>query len=398
MGKFHPQSYLSPELITLLTVHAFFLLGVGLSNTFINIFLWKVEKDLSIVILFNAIYYATIPLVFIFAGWLAKRMSLTFNLRLGIICYSILYIILLILQNNAAKYVWLLGILLGISGGFYYLSYNVLGYDFTTDDNRDYVMGVQGLVLSMSTMIAPVAAGSLIELIKGLKGYVLIFSISLTLFLIAAVLSTKIPIQTINKHYYIKSILFMPFKKKNWRYVMIGESFRGFREGVMMFLIGVLIFSMVNSELFVGYYTLASSMVQLYSFYFISRRMRPGTRKKYLFIGVVAVMIAALVFLLALNVVTLLIYSIIISFFVTFINNPTAGIIYWVIHKTPNSKKRRIEGIVVREVYLNIGRVLGVLLLLLTISKNANAIPFIIVCLSLSQIVVWYLFNKVKIE
>jgi YQGE family putative transporter len=94
----------------------------------------------------------------------------------------------------------------------------------------------------------------------------------------------------------------------------------------------------------------------------------------------------------------LLIYSIIISFFVTFINNPTAGIIYWVIHKTPNSKKRRIEGIVVREVYLNIGRVLGVLLLLLTISKNANAIPFIIVCLSLSQIVVWYLFNKVKIE
>lgn len=397
VGKLHPQSYLSPELITLLTVHAIFLLAVGLSNTFINIFLWRVQKSLSIVVLFNAIHFSSVAATAIIGGWLAKRTSLTFNLRLGIVCYGILYVILLIVQDKAAHYIWILGILLGMSGGFYYISYNVLGYDFSSDDNRDYVMGIQGLVFSLATMVAPFVAGAIIESLKGLKGYILIFSVSLTLFVIAVVLSTRIPMKTVNKQYYIKSILLMPFKKINWRYAMAGEAIRGFREGVMMFLSNILLYALVSSELLIGYYTLICSTIQLFSFYFISRKMRPCNRKQYLFIGTIVVMAVSSIFIFRLSAVTIFAYGIITSFFITFINNPSAALIYWVIHKTPNSKKRRIEGIVAREVYLNIGRVTGVLLLL-AVPEDIKVIAYVILGLGVSQIIMWYLFNKVKTE
>ncbi len=89
VGRLHPHSYLSPELITLLTVHMIFLLGVGLSNTFVNVFLWKVQKSLSIVALYNAVQYFTLIAVVILGGWIAKKISLTFNLRLGIMCHAI---------------------------------------------------------------------------------------------------------------------------------------------------------------------------------------------------------------------------------------------------------------------------------------------------------------------
>ncbi|MGE4284357.1 MAG: MFS transporter [Clostridia bacterium] len=397
ISKIYPQSYLSPELIALLSVHGIFLLAVGLSNTFISVFLLKVEKDLSIVVLFNAIYYATIPIIFIFGGWLAKRLSLTFNLRIGILCYSALFIVLLIVQDRAPSYIGLLGVMMGISAGFYYLSYNVLGYDFSTNDNRDYVMSIQGLVFSIATMIATFTAGIIIESFKGLKGYIIIFSASLTLFIIAGVLSSKIPTKAIDKQYYIKSILFMPFKKKNWRYVMLGELLRGFRDGVMLFLMGILLYIIVNREAYIGSLTLISSAVQLISFYYISKKMNPYSRKKYMLIGAIFITLVSLVFLYEINIWTIFIYGIISSFYITFINNSTIGIIYWVIHKTPNSKKRRIEGIVVREVYLNVGRVAGVLLLLVFV-QDLKSMALFILGLGASQILMWHLFCKVKLE
>lgn len=396
-GWLHPQSYISSEMVALLMVHGIFLLAVGLSNTFVNIFLWKVEKSLNVVVLFNAFQFATVPVFFILAGWLSKKTSLTANLRIGIICYSIFFIILLTIQDDAAHYAWLLGVLLGASSGFYYLSFNVLIYDFTTNDNRDFVMGINGLVVSIATMIAPFAAGLLIQSLKGTKGYLLIFSASLVMFIIAAVLSTKIPNKTINKQYYLKSILFMPFRKRNWTFVMTGEMVRGFREGVMMFLTNILLYSIISSEMFLGTYTLLTSSVQLLSFYFIASKIRPSTRKQYLAVGAIATALVSSAFMFQLSVTTLLIYGLVSSFFVTFVNNPSASLIYWVIHKTPNSNKRRIEGIVVREVYLNCGRVAGVLLLF-AIPQNVPSIVLVILGLGLTQLLMLYLFNKVVTE
>jgi len=396
-GKFHPQAYVSSELIILLIVHGVFLLGVGLSNTFINIFLWKKAQNLAIVVLYNLCNFTTVPIVFIFAGWLAKKASLTANLRIGIICYSILFIVLLLVQADAPKYAWLLGFLTGISGGFYYVSYNVLGYDFSSDDNRDYVMGIQGLVVSFATMVAPFAAGVIIQYLKGNNGYITVFSLSLILFVIAAVFSFRIPNKKVTRQYYLKSILMMPFRKKNWAYIMAGESLRGLREGVMAFLINILLYTIVNSEFYIGLYTLLVSAVQLFSFYMISKRMRPYTRKQYMLAGAVIFALFGGIFLIKLNITTLFLYGIVSSFFITFINNPSAAIIYSVIHRTPNSVKRRIEGLVVREVYLNIGRVIGVFMLLL-VPNDIQFILTMVFIFGLSQLLMWYLFNKVEID
>lgn len=395
--KIHPTIYLPPELITLLTVQAVFLIGIGLSNTFVNIFLWQAEKSLTSVAIYNAANFATTPLFFLLGGWIAKKVSLTFNLRVGIILHGIFYILLLVLKSDAVDYVLFLGILMGISGGFYYLAYNVLIYDFSNNENRDYIMGVQGLVISAAAMLAPFVAGVIINAQTGLRGYLIIFSSTLILFVISAALSTKIPTTISQKKYYIKSLLFMPFRNRNWRLIMTGETLRGFREGVMAFLTSILLYSIVNKELAIGYYTLVCSAVQLISFYYTSQKIKPYNRKRYLLLGSLGIAVISSLFLFRVNIVTVYLYGIFSSFFITFINSPSSGIIYWVIHKTPNSKKRRIEGIAVREVFLNFGRVAGVVLLIM-MRQDLKTISWIVFFLGVTQIAMWFFFNKAQIE
>ena len=176
---------------------------------------------------------------------------------------------------------------------------------------------------------------------------------------------------------------------------MIGESLRGLRDGVMIFLPGILLYSLASSESIIGYYTLFCSSTQLISFYYISRKIVPSTRKNYLLVGVLALVLTSPIFIFKLNVYTLFIYGLITSFFIAWVNNPTAGMIYWVIHKTPNSNKRRIEGIVVREVHLNIGRALGALMLF-ALPEDIRTIAYIVFGLGLSQIMIWALFYKIN--
>ena len=179
---------------------------------------------------------------------------------------------------------------------------------------------------------------------------------------------------------------------------MLGESLRGFREGVMMFLGGVLVFSIADSELFVGFYTMICSAVQISAFYFLARAIRPYNRKRFLLIGALAMLVVGSVFLKEISITTLFIYGIGTAISATFVNNTTASIIYWVIHKMPGSEKRRIEGIVVREAYLNAGRVAGVFLVLAVPHNNMDSIAWVVFGLGASQVLMYYLFSKVETE
>lgn len=63
---------MSKKAKTLLVVSALFTLAMGLSNVFVNIFLWKKTNDFTVIALYNLMHYIFVPITFIFAGWLSK--------------------------------------------------------------------------------------------------------------------------------------------------------------------------------------------------------------------------------------------------------------------------------------------------------------------------------------
>ncbi len=78
------------------------------------------------------------PLAFLMAGKLSKHIDRVYVLRIGISLMSLFYIAVLVVGENAAQHLLLLGSLIGLGTGFYWLAFNVLTFEVTEPETRDF--------------------------------------------------------------------------------------------------------------------------------------------------------------------------------------------------------------------------------------------------------------------
>ena len=69
----------------------------------------------------------------------------------------------LITGTNANRFLILLGAILGIGYGFYWLAFNVLTFEITEPETRDFFNGFLGVLNSVGGMIGPLLAGVIIS-------------------------------------------------------------------------------------------------------------------------------------------------------------------------------------------------------------------------------------------
>lgn len=177
------------DLVLLLIIGGFYSLGMFLSNTFVNIYLWRQSHDLMIISIYNISIYIFQLITFILAGRIAKNIDRIVVLRMGVIILSLFFLTVLILGTSAAKYYILLGSILGVGYGFYWLAFNVLTFEITEPETRDFFNGFLGVLQSVAGMIGPLLAGFIIAKMAANTGYTIIFLSSFILFIGAIVLS-----------------------------------------------------------------------------------------------------------------------------------------------------------------------------------------------------------------
>ncbi|MFP3339270.1 hypothetical protein R0J91_14935, partial [Micrococcus sp. SIMBA_131] len=97
--------------------------SIALSNTFVNVYLWKQSGEFADIGIYNLSAVISQPLTFILAGRWAKKMDRVIVLRIGVIFLALFYITVLSLGQNASHLLVLLGSLLGIGFGFYWLAF-----------------------------------------------------------------------------------------------------------------------------------------------------------------------------------------------------------------------------------------------------------------------------------
>ncbi|MCL6548022.1 MAG: serine hydrolase [Alicyclobacillus sp.] len=130
----------------LLVVSGIFTLSVALSNTFVNVYLWKVDRTFGAIGWYNLCVYIALPLTFVVAGWLAKSyLHLNWTFRIGIGLHAAFYALALAGGTRIASLPWVLGAVMGTAGGFYWLSFNMLSMQFTERGMRDRFYGLNGV-------------------------------------------------------------------------------------------------------------------------------------------------------------------------------------------------------------------------------------------------------------
>src|SRR4030095_9092136 len=87
---------LTKDLLLLLIIGGLYSLSVALSNTFVNIYLWKQTGEFSDLALYNLSIVILQPLTFILAGRWAKKVDRVKVLRIGVIFLAIFYLTVLI--------------------------------------------------------------------------------------------------------------------------------------------------------------------------------------------------------------------------------------------------------------------------------------------------------------
>lgn len=390
---------LTKDLSLLLIIGGLYSLSIALSNTFVNIYLWKQSGEYWDLGLYNLAVVVLQPLTFILAGRWAKKIDRVIVLRIGVIFLALFYLTVLFIGTNASKFLLLLGALLGIGYGFYWLAFNVLTFEITEPETRDFFNGFLGILSSVGGMIGPIAAGFIISKMEKFVGYSIVFGLSLGLFSLAVFFSFSLKRRPAKGKYYFARIFKERTHNKNWRLITNAHFFQGFREGTFAFIISVFVFLSTGSELSLGTFGLINSGISFVAYYFVSRMIKVHRRKNAILISGVMLFLSIFLILFEPSFTMLLIYAAVIAVAYPLLLVPYMSMTYDVIGTGWKAAEMRVEYIVVKELFLNAGRVVSILLFLLGISffKPEEAIPWLLVILGAGHSVIYFFIRKVQL-
>ncbi|MGI6706810.1 MAG: MFS transporter [Clostridia bacterium] len=350
----------------LLLIGGLFTIANALSGTFVNIYLWKSRQDFVRIGLFNFYQFLFIPIAFIIGGRLSKIKNGTLSLRIGIILHGLFYLTILIMGKEASQYILILGILMGTAVGFYWVASHTLIFDMTSRYNRDTFNSFNGMVSSLSGMLAPLASGYIITAFANTIGYSIVFGISLGIFILIAMISILLRTHGSDSSFRLRN----SFQgcSQPWKYILLAEIFFGIRNGVIMFLVGLLVYIVTKNEASIGKLSLLTSLISVSVFYILERILKPKLRILFFTAGAVMMFLAVLILVVRIHFTTLLAFVILNTIFAPFFAVPFDSAALNTIEKD-DRKDLRIEYIVLREIALNIGRLIGTLAFILVVSR-----------------------------
>jgi len=395
LKTFLSKNEISRDLIFLLIIGGLYSLGIFLSNTFVNVYLWKQAGDYITIAVYNLGIFIFQPIAFIIAGKIAKKVDRIIVLRLGVTFLSVFFLSVLIIGENSQTYNFLLGSVLGIGYGFYWLAFNVLTFEITEPETRDFFNGFLGVLQSFGGMVGPITAGIIISKMTDNVGYTTIFAISFVLFISAVIISFFLQRRKAAGDFYFKEVLNERKNNKNWKRIVDSHIFQGLREGIFAFVITIWVYLITKSELSLGMFNLYFSGFS-FVFYFVATKIiTPARRKKAILFGSLLLYLSLYIILFKTTYFTLIIYGILIGIAYPIINVPYVSLSYDVIGKARKAKEMRIEYIVVRELFTNIGRVVSISIFLITLFfiDAKIAIPVLLIIFGTGHLFI-YMFIK----
>lgn len=391
--------YNSQDLYLLLLIGGLYSIGLFLSNTFVNIYLWRQTEDFLTIAIYHLAIVISKPITFVVAGKITKRIDRVIVLRLGVIFLSLFFLTVLILQDNASYFNVLLGALIGIGYGFYWLAFNVLTFEITEPYNRVFFNGILGSLQSISGMVGPLLAGTIILHMETNIGYMTVFSMSFILFIIAVVLSFFIKRRETDGIYRLQPVVLEVKRNRDWKLILFANFFQGIRDGVFVFVISIWIFLVTRNEFSLGIFSLLLNGSSFIVYIIVTKFITDAYRARLIFIGGIIVSFAIWIVIVEVTFFNLMIYAIVIGIFFPIIIVPFQSLTYDVIGKAHEARDLRIEYIVLLEVISNLGSIVSIAIFIygITFYTAHKSIPVMLALFSLSYLIIYVFVKQVTI-
>lgn len=387
---------LSKDAIVSQFIHFCFQFGASMSGVFLSLYLWRLTHSLWINGMFNILNYGIAPFAYALGGLIIKRKDRMVTYRLGIAFIALYYLVVVFAQERVVDYYVLFGLFAGITGSFYWAGYLTLMYDVSTESNRIRYLAINMIVFTLAGLIGPALAGYIISQHDGLKGYTIVFAIAFFMFLLATLGSFKIKTkESHHKAYYLKFMGLLMNKNKRWVKSLFGFSAMGLLQGIMLFLPSILLFQIVGREDLVGYLGVLYASLSILTGLFISRYGREERAQLFLVISTIGYIAGTLFLVWKMSLATVVGFMIIYSICAPLQGNTVTSFYFRLIGTLPLKGQLRVESVVMRETFLNWGRVLSILLLILTYQYiGSESLPWVLLSASVFQFILAWLLGR----
>ena len=395
-GTIDPSRRLSSEAVLTIGIHSLFQFGASMAGLFLNLYLWRLTEDLVVNGIYNIIVFLLTPVGFLTGAWLAKRTDRLVTYRIGIVLTALFYL-LVILAGTAVvnHYVWF-GLFNGFASGMYWTAYLVLMYEVSTGANRIRFLGLNTTFFSLAGLAGPAVAGTIIGIMEGLTGYLVTFSLSLVLFVAAAVISLRIrPAETRHKAFYMNLVPLAIRRRPAWLKSLLAFFLWGLFQGITLFLPNIMLYRTVGREDWVGYLTIFFSGLVILSSVTISRFGREHLGRLYVLLSSVGVAAGAAFLFIDFKFWTVAVFMVMFSLGNPLMQNTLSNGYYRQIALLPLKGQLRNEAVVLRETFLNAGRVLSIVALLVFAANLESAmLPAVLFAAALTQTLIFFLVEN----
>lgn len=367
--------------------HRFFLTHVGfqvfasLQSTFMNILLMRVTGGSDTAMKFNIISTLISGITLAAAVPVAKRTSLLFPLRAGVVMYLLMYVSFFVMFDHVDTAMPVLAVFSGLGSGCYWYAYNMSVGGYLSNDDRDKGIGLLSTGQGIATLAVPFIAGSVISSFEGLTGYLVVFGMALLVSAITVIISfglAKLPQGDRSTRY--GKALKISFTDPNMLGWLASTFVRGIRLGTLMFFLNLLLYEVVESEFVVGLSNLLSGTIAILGAMVYGRVVTGKTRFRSMTVSTTVLAAGALTLLLN-GPIPVILFAMLNSFFGGFLNNP-AGSIFYAALELPEHADCQGEFNGIRETALSIGKAAGIAFTMYFADLLSPAIAILVLTLS----------------
>lgn len=370
------------------------------SNTFLSAYFYKLTQDNMIYI---SVYYiivwimATIGALSV--GNYIKRKNKVKLYRCGIIIDAIFILLIIILKEKILDYVWLMAIVYGIAVATNGFPFNMMESELVNEKERTKYIGYKQTIGEITKVVAPVLLGAYITYTSYQIAAILVFIFTI-IKLINSLFIKNINIEKekmnlkkfVNK---VKENNEYPIKK-----LLIIEFLKGITvNGVLEKIIALLIIYEVQTELNLGIWSSLFSICMIVTMFVFARKYNKNNSKAILTICSISIISSFLLLLFSINMTTIVLYNIVYYVFIKIMYSVTEIHLFDYSNKPPFDKELNVEYFIFREIFLNIGRVLGyTILLIVGFTHNLEYLKIFFLCMTIALIIIIRMSKSINIK
>lgn len=324
------------------------------------------------------------------------------SMKVGLCCLIATFCIILFMNETFehVEMLYFVGCLWGFGEGGFYLSMNTLNQLATRKETRMKYVGFNGAINAFVAVVSPLLASFfVIWKNSDIKGYLLSFQFVIVLFCLLLLILRVLKVDDITQKEKHQLRIWKESRKDEvWKFITRINFFQGFRESLSFCITGLLVFQLMQDNSSLYAIVLAGfSVVAILSNMVLTRWMNTKKREWLFFIGNIGILFSGLILVSSSSFLNGIAHGITHNLFAPFVSMP---IMFYTMNVLQESveKKQFMSKVVIREGYLEAGRVLGLLVYvgMRVVLKQNDFISFCLVYGS--SMVLWlYVRNKMKI-